>query len=375
MNRGLSIWLDTLRVWATITVVLSHVAYPRFTRGDYIFIRELNLGSDSVIVFFVISGMVIAYAAGRDAKLTTYAFNRATRLLSVLLPALLLTFAFDQIGRNIGPDAYTSFYNHLSLTELLTRGLSMSNEWSAFERLRLGTNGPLWSLSYEAAYYVLFAVAFFLSGVRRIAVLGCFALLVGPGVLLLMPAWLMGVWLWNWVANGGPARLSVVPAMVFACGGPLIYVCSLLAGLPDTLADATATFFAPVNYRVALGFSDEFLWNALVGVFASLHIMGVAKLLGDYKGTHPRIRWWAGASFSIYVTHYPALHLIDAIFPAETLVRDGLLVFGSILVGLVFAQIFERKIGSIRAGTIFLHKALQSRATGGWKLRAHTRPG
>ena len=128
MTRGLSIWLDALRVWATIVVVFSHVAYPRFTRGDYIFIRELNLGSDSVIVFFVISGMVIAYAAGRDARLSIYAFNRLTRLLSVLVPALVLTFAFDQIGHRIGPDAYSSFYSPLPFGELFMRGLSMTNE-------------------------------------------------------------------------------------------------------------------------------------------------------------------------------------------------------------------------------------------------------
>ena len=367
MSRGLSIWLDALRVWATIVVVLSHVAYPRFTGGDYIVIRELNLGSDSVIVFFVISGLVIAYAAERDAKLSTYAFNRLTRLLSVLLPALILTFVFDQIGRNYGPDAYTSFYNPLSLTEFLTRGLTMTNEWGAFERLRLGTNGPLWSLSYEAGYYILFAAAFFLSGIRRATVLACVVLLVGPRVLLLMPAWLMGVWLWHWVAGGGPARLSVGTARVLAWGGPLLYVCSLWAGVPVTLAELTAEVFAPNHYRLVLVFSDEFVWNALVGAMTMLHIMGMARLLQGYTGSHPRIRWWAGASFSIYVTHYPALHLIDAVFPAETLARDGLLVAGSILVGLVFAQIFERKIDNIRAGTISLGTALKSHAFGEWK--------
>lgn len=359
MNLGLSIWLDALRVWTTIIVVLSHVAYPRFTRGDYIFIRELNLGSDGVIVFFVISGLVIAYAAGRDAKLTAYAFNRLTRLFSVLLPALILTFVMDQIGRNLGPDAYSSFYNPLPFTELLTRGLSMSNEWGAFERVRLGTNGPLWSLSYEAGYYLLFAAAFFLSGMRRIAVLGILVLLVGPRVLLLMPAWLMGVCLWNWVAKGGPAQLSAGKARVFAWGGPLFYAYCLWAGVPDLLADLTAAFFAGMDYRIILGFSNEFVWNALVGAMTALHIMGMARLLQGYQRSHPRIRWWAGASFSIYVTHYPALHIIDAIFPVETLARDGLLVVGSIIVGLLFAQIFERKIGSLRAGMLSLHRGLK----------------
>lgn len=361
MNRGLSIWLDALRVWATFLVVLSHVAYPRFTRGDYSVIREFNLGSDAVIVFFVISGLVIAYAAKRDARLSTYAFNRLTRLLSVLIPALMLTFVFDQLGRTVGPDAYRNFYNPLGLTELLTRGLSMTNEWGAFERLRLGTNGPLWSLSYEAAYYVILAAGFYLSGARRVAVLVCLVLLVGPRVLLLMPAWLMGVWLWNWVANGGPARLPKGLARGLAYGSPIFYVLCLVTGVPEMLAIITAEAFAPMNYRVVLAFSDEFVWNAIVGFLAALHIMGMVKLLQGYQGSHPCIHWLAGASFSIYVTHYPTLHLIDAVFPAETFARDCLFVVGSTLVGLLFAQLFERRIGGLRSSLVSLCRGIQNR--------------
>lgn len=350
MTRGLSIWLDALRVFATLVVVLSHVAYPRFTRGDYIFIRELNIGSDGVILFFVISGLVIAYAAERDSSLQVFAFNRLTRLLSVLLPALLLTFAFDQIGQRIGPDAYnTGFYNPLSLQELLARGLSMSNEWGAFDRVRLGTNGPLWSLSYEAAYYALFAIAFYLSGARRAVLLVLAMWVFGPRILLLMPAWLLGVWLWRWIAAGGAMRLTIERARVMALLGPCMYALCLAANVPDMLTALTADSLAPQHPRSVLGFSDEFIWNAMIGVFAALHIMGMARVLHDYKGIHSRIRWWAGASFSIYVTHYPALHLIDGLFPAETLARDGLLFVGSIAVGLIFAQIFERHIQVLRS--------------------------
>lgn len=348
LTPGLSIWLDALRVWATIIVVLSHVAYPRFTRGDYIFMRELNLGSDSVVVFFVISGFVIAYAASRDGTLASYAFNRLTRLLSVLLPALLLTYVFDQWGQRIGPEAYTSFYNPMPVGEFLLRGLTMSNEWGAFERIRLGTNGPLWSLSYEGAFYVLFAIAFFMSGARRLALLCVGAWLIGPRILLLMPAWLMGVWIWNWFAAGGAGRVSDRTARLCAWGGPLIYCAMQYFDVPRILAAHTVAAFEPQHYRMVLAFSDEFIWNALIGVLTSMHIMGMARLLRSYDGQHPRIRWWAGASFSIYVTHYPALHLIDAVFPAETLARDGLLVVGSLLVGVLFAHVFERPIASLR---------------------------
>ncbi|WP_095590158.1 acyltransferase family protein [Actibacterium ureilyticum] len=362
MTRGLSIWLDALRVMATIVVVISHICYPRFTRGDYIVVRELNLGSDAVIVFFVISGLVITFAAERDWRLSTYAFNRLTRLLSVLAPALLLTFAFDQIGKSIGPEAYTSFYNPASFAELMLRGLTMSNEWSILPRLRLGSNGPLWSLSYEAAYYVLFAVAFYLSGARRAALLILMVVVVGPRVLLLMPSWLMGVWLWKWLAAGGIDRLSRRMAHLGAWGGPALYVMCLWAGVPDMLKTQTSALFDPLSYRSILVFSDEFIWNGLIGAMTAIHIMGMARLLSAYKRPHPGIRWWAGASFSIYVTHYPALHLIDALFPAETLARDVLFLVGSITVGLVFAQFFERPVAGFRKALLALHGRLFDRS-------------
>jgi peptidoglycan/LPS O-acetylase OafA/YrhL len=343
------LWLDVLRVLATLIVVLSHVAYPRFTRGDYIILRELNLGSDAVVVFFVISGLVIAYAAQRDDNAGTYAFNRATRLFSVLLPALLLTFTFDQLGRSLDPSVYPpGFYQPTSLAELLFRGLTFSNEWGAWERLRLGTNGPLWSLSYEAAYYILFGVALFMTGARRVVVLIALLAVVGPRVMLLMPAWLMGVWAWRFIAAGGAGSLPRLAAIAMAIGGPLLYAGSLALHLPESLAQITADALAPANYRMVLAFSDEFLWNALVGVFTAIHVLGMAHLLAKSTRDSQRLRWWAGASFSIYVTHYPTLHIIHALFPVDSYVRDALFVFGTLSVGLIFAHLFERNIKGLR---------------------------
>ncbi|WP_299551010.1 acyltransferase [uncultured Tateyamaria sp.] len=350
MTRGLSLWLDALRVAATLIVVFSHVAYARFTRGDYEFVRELNVGSDAVIVFFVISGLVIAFAAERDKSLGTYTFNRVTRLLSVLLPAILLTFVLDRIGRPMDVSAYpNSFYQHLPLWEMLVRGLTMSNEWGLFERVRLGTNGPLWSLSYEAAYYVLFGVAVFCTGARRLVLLTALGVVFGPRILLLMPAWLMGVTVWHYVKSGRAAQMTEGVARSLAWGGPLAYVLCQAFNVPDMLAQATAEAFAPAHYRYILVFSDEFVWNGMIGLMTALHVIGMARLAQGYQGAHPHLRWWAGASFSIYVVHYPVLHLIDAAFPAETVSCDALLFFGSVAAGLVFAQIFERPIATVRS--------------------------
>src|SRR6056297_1538081 len=198
MGRGFSIYLDCLRFGAALIVMLSHFAYPRFSEGRWLWVRELNLGSDAVIVFFVLSGLVIAHAVTvKQGGMARFVFDRATRLLSVALPALVIGFVLDRIGARLAPQLYDGWqYNALPLWEILLRGLSFSNEWGGMAT-RLGTNGPFWSLSYEAAFYALFAVAFYTQGPRRLALLLAGGLLFGLNILLLMPAWLMGVWLYR----------------------------------------------------------------------------------------------------------------------------------------------------------------------------------
>jgi len=350
MTRGVSLWLDGLRVAATLIVVLSHWAYPRFTGTSYAFLREWNVGSDAVILFFVMSGCVIAYAADRDGTAGRFAFNRLTRLLTVLLPALLLTLAFDSAGFRADAAAYPAgFYQPHPVGEFLLRGLTFSNEWSVLGRMRLGTNGPLWSLSYEAAYYLLFGLAVFLSGAARMAALLTVCLLAGIDILLLMPPWLMGVALWHWLRAGGATGMDRRLGWLLVVAGPLVYLLCQVAGVPEALAAATAQTLGVPDARMVLGFSDEFIWNALIGLFAVVHVAGIAILNPTRIGGGVAVRWLAGASFSVYVTHYPALHLLDAILP-EMVGRDAMLLIGSIAVGFAFAACFERPIRTFRAG-------------------------
>ncbi len=348
MTRGVSIWLDVLRVAATLLVVLSHWAYPRFTGTTYGVLRDWNVGSDAVIVFFVLSGCVIAYAAERDASAGRFAFHRLTRLLTVLFPALILTLVFDSVGTALDPGAYPAkFYQTHPVGEFLLRGLTFTNEWAGFGRMRLGTNGPLWSLSYEAAYYALFGVALFMKGIARVVALAAIALCAGLNVLLLMPAWLMGVALWHWLRADRPARVGRTMGWALTLGGPMAYLICQCAGVPEALGAQTAAALGVPDARWVLGFSDEVIWNFGIGLCTLAHVAGIAVLNPQRMPATQAVRWLAGASFSIYVTHYPALHLLDAALP-QMPGRDALLLVGSVAVGLVFARYFERPIKGFR---------------------------
>lgn len=377
MTRGLSLWLDTLRVVAALVVVLSHLAYPRFTGGDLGILRELNAGPDAVVVFFVISGLVIAHAAARAGGPSRYAFDRLTRLLSVLLPALLLTAAFDAIGVRIDPDAYPAeFHNPLPLWEMLARGLSLTSEWAIPGRVRLGSNGPLWSVSYEAAYYLLIGIAVFSTGARRLLLLAIVAVLVGLPVLLLMPAWLLGVWLHRLLRQPRAIRLGRVPALIFAAGAPACYALGVAAGVPALLGAITAAVLP--GPAAGLGFSAAFLWHGVVGLLTVAHLLGIARLLAGPVRERRSIRWAAGATFSIYVTHYPALQLLDAVLPEAVIGRGWLLLAGSLAVGLVFAALFERRLpvlrAALRAGLARLRPDGAGHANGAGRRAAPTSP-
>ena len=355
MTRGLSLWLDAIRALAAFTVLFGHMAHIRFTRGDYYFLREWNVASDAVVVFFVISGLVIAFAAERDGDLRTYSYNRATRIFTVIVPALILTVLFDAIGTRLTMDAYPlGYYQHLSWSEFFFRGLTLSTQWlGVMDPVRLGSNGPMWSLSYEVAYYMIFGFAVFQSGVRRLVLIVVVMFLAGIPILALMPAWLLGVLVWRRVSDPDATSLPIPLAWLLALGAPAAMVALKWAGVADTLEQLTAQAFAPADFNTVLLYSDEVLWNSLLAVLMALHLIGAAPLMAasnwrESERISRAIRWLAGGSFSLYVMHYPTLQLLDASLPENLPLYDLWLLGITLVVCFGFAALFERPLKSYR---------------------------
>lgn len=362
MTKSFSAYLDALRFFAAFLVVMSHFAYPRFTQGRWISIRELNLGSDAVIVFFVLSGLVISYSV--QNKLVSpgqYTFDRLTRLYSVSVPALIFGFVLDRSGSFISLEHYDGwYYNPVPLWELLLRGLTFSTEWTGLQT-RLGTNGPYWSLSYEAAYYALFGILIFTQGLLRIFLLAGGALIAGINVLLLLPCWLLGVALQSKLFIGRLPDKRV--ALALALTPAALYAIALVTGLPNILS---------LQYSVAvqvLRFSDEFVWNNILALLVVVHLFGMAGLLKSQK-THFRrgVRWLAGGSFSLYLVHYPALQFFAAVgIAGSNLLHDVALLGATCILCFVFAAFFERPLARLRTAVrpfFFRHSTANVRDIG-----------
>ncbi|MEL7026474.1 MAG: acyltransferase [Pseudomonadota bacterium] len=337
ISPALSLYLDTLRVLAAFAVLLDHLLLRRFHGLEADLNRNFDVGGDGVMVFFAVSGFVIAHAA-QDRSASAFAFARLTRLWSVFIPAVILTYLLDQWGSSINPKTYDgSFYNPLPFAGYLFYGFTLSNEW-VFGAQRIGSNGPLWSLSYEAAYYALFAIGFYATGLRRWVLLGVGAWLAGPMVLLYLPCWLFGVGAY-WILKY-PPRLNQSVLWLGALGPAAIYIGVFMTGHPS----------AGPGIAPNLGRHAHLVWDLAVAGLTAMSILSVGILSKNARVPNiPALRYLAGASFSLYVCHFPLLQITSALTDWSGL---GFIAAGAttaIIGSLAFAAIFERPLPKIRS--------------------------
>src|SRR4051812_7064241 len=105
MRSTTSLYLDAIRLVAALLVFLSHGRFGFFSSGQN---WLPSCGREMVIVFFVLSGFVIAYAhARRPSDWRGYASDRLSRIYSVAFPAIVLTAILDHIGMWVDPHVYS----------------------------------------------------------------------------------------------------------------------------------------------------------------------------------------------------------------------------------------------------------------------------
>jgi peptidoglycan/LPS O-acetylase OafA/YrhL len=197
MPKGFSLYLDLIRFLAAMLVVLSHLA-KNSVFPEHLTPYVPDFGREAVIIFFVLSGYVIAYTKEHKHKtIDHYCIARLTRIYSVAFPVLLLTVALDLIGLHYNPDLYTGLYQYEKLYLYIPLHLAFLGEiWTLSEQPF--TVAPYWSMGYEVWYYVFFIFFGFYSGVKRWVLCLLTIAFVGYKLLLLLPVWLAGVYLYKY---------------------------------------------------------------------------------------------------------------------------------------------------------------------------------
>jgi peptidoglycan/LPS O-acetylase OafA/YrhL len=324
-DRG-SAYLDLLRGCSALTVMLGHVRGLFFVSfGDvqtpglsvYITYFLTSIGHEAVIVFFVLSGYfvggnVLRSVADGSWSWRSYLSRRLTRLYIVLIPALILGGIIDIAGVTIfgaaGPYGGDTSYKHIvsdSVADRLHISVFVGNAVYLQEILvpTFGSNGPLWSLSYEFWFYLLFPYVV-LAMIRasevshRLLYGGLFltvSIFIGPKIFAYFFIWLLGA-----AAIFAPAMKAKPSFRTVALGLSLALCLGTVFlrrrfAMPDLVGDALLALPTLILVYI-LANGTGAITN---GVWGRLRLSKISHGL-------------AGFSYTLYLVHLPVLIFLHA---------------------------------------------------------------
>ena len=241
----------------------------------------------------------------REKTLDVYVINRASRIYSVAIPALILGFSVAILNAVIsGTDLP---YQLEKLWLYIPIYLSfIGNSWSLSELPP--ANFPYWSLNYEVWYYIFFATCFYLRGLGRYVAVTIAVMFMGPDLWLMLPTWLLGSALYYYrnhidrLFSVGSARLVLVLSI-------LAFVLVRLFHIDNVFDSYNATVLA--NVLPQLYIPKQWLGDYLLAVIVFINFASArsAELTFSDKTTKV-IKKVASYSFSCYLFHIPVYHFI-----------------------------------------------------------------
>jgi peptidoglycan/LPS O-acetylase OafA/YrhL len=329
--------LEAIRGFAAVYVVLHHIFSKGLFIGGKDFSIFLRFGQEAVILFFVLSGFVIQYSYCRseDKSFKTFFLKRFLRIYIPLTIIFIAHFLLLSISKNglQSIDRWTFLGNAFMLQDM-----SMLKPNVICEPF-LG-NSPLWSLSYEWWFYMLF---FFLVRSLKekastvVYIVGAVAALT----YLLLPNFINRelMYLVIWWAGADMAKLYIDEAQITikTLKKPLsaLVLLILVLALNVKLHNSNNTAIGISPLLELRHFSFALMSILLAILWKKMKWIGFGRTLGVFEPV-------ASISFGIYISHWFLIiqaHYLDTIISNE-LYR--LCVY--ILICIMFSYVVERVI-------------------------------
>lgn len=292
--------LDVVRALAALYVVMNHiVAHAQITGPVYLIFKW---GPEAVMVFFLLSGFVIFH--NEKHRIHNDLSGYYTRRLRRIYPTLLVAFALSAVLALLSGSLVARFDPWsliLNLASLQDLDFKPGNIVLPF----LG-NGPLWSLSYEVAFYLVFPLIMVvyrkgrrlaLASVGVASIAGLMTYFVVPNHFSLVLAYLLTWWAGAVIADLY-ARNELRVGSLLPVLGWFAALCAAtgLAMLLNQRADMSQIFKLTLTLFVfALG---------CVVIAGSRLAQTFARFCAP---TAPVAAYVASISYGLYVFHFPLL--------------------------------------------------------------------
>ncbi|NOU87838.1 acyltransferase family protein [Paenibacillus sp. LMG 31460] len=317
LDGKVSNYLDFVRGFAAILVVMEHLGSRLFVGYGYLqspgaFVKLLYLlnllGGPAVIVFFVLSGLFISRTVLKaifDNRWSwkSYLVNRLSRLYVVLIPALFLTFIADKLA--------SLFLNYQRYVDDYTNIKEFIGNLFYLQTIfvgNYGSNGPLWSLSYEFWYYMMFPVLILLLRNQKKA-LKIIYLFIVLGILFMVGQRISSyflIWLLGMFVLFLPTIPLVKSKIIMSISLLLVCLAMLLRPLVNNgrlfiVHHTNNLFFVDLFIGLSLGFLIYILMHANANK---------TKSERNNKWFEKTSSLLASFSFSLYLIHYPIINLV-----------------------------------------------------------------
>ena len=302
LTSATSFALDLLRAAAAQLVLLGH-AFDFFNVFSFLGQPEPppQIQRMAVVVFFLLSGLLIARSAARPgAALRTFLRDRWRRIAGGLLPALVLIAVLDALPFSLFEFDYPGGANGV---RVWVGNLLHLQGYPPLDLPVFGSGEPLWTLSIEWWLYVFWGGLVFL--VRRsdrllagICLAFAFPMVLhnvlgGPGEGL-AGTWFLGVLAWCAVRRPGVVGGFSAPVAGVAAASFLALALARVYGL--TAVDGAKAFDR--------GFAS------LLAVSFFFLIVCCQNVEWQPPDTARRVvRVLAGYSYTLYLTHFTVLTL------------------------------------------------------------------
>ena len=334
--------LTGLRFLAAVAVFGFHATYlttgPAFHAMQLVFGR----GGSGVGLFFVLSGFVLAWSARPSDTAGAVWRRRAARILPAYLVVWVVAGA--AAGWLTGATPWRAGAANLLLLQ----------SWIPRESIYFGWNGPAWSLSCEAFFYLL--LPFVLPRLGRLSSRGRLRLATALVALDLVLAVVASV--------ATPRETSVLDSQ-FGFVGWLVYICPL-ARLPEFVLGLLAALSVRDGQlpRVRLPLAVGAVAAAYAATYASAHfvvqvatlvvpftLLVVALAQRELAGTPS---WLAGRrwvvlgewSYALYLTHHLMLQVaqraVGEVGGTRAIAWVALLLVAAVLVAGLLFHLVER---------------------------------
>jgi peptidoglycan/LPS O-acetylase OafA/YrhL len=350
--------LEAIRGFAAVYVVIYHFVGFTVLQDKFPAIAKLlfRFGQEAVILFFLLSGFVIylSVATKPDTSFKKFFLKRLVRIYPILIISFILSIV---IGITANYHFAKEDLKELAGNLFMLQDVNILGKPGLIVKVFMN-NDPLWSLSYEWWFYMLFYPLFFylikkghvkieqsMYAVLLLSVIGWLSFLVFPNHMLLVLSYFT-----LWWAGAACAEIYLkYGTFTFKELKPVIISLSVMTVFMTIPVITRYLHHGKLLFIMYPLLTLRHYAFSLIVIFAGL-LWWKAKLVG-FDVTLGFFERFSKISYAIYVIHFPFIALklpyIDNIYASVAI--KLVLIF-------ILAYLLEIKLQSVINGWVFKKK-------------------